>query len=436
MRRRIIASLTSLCVLLMSLGGPLFAAQAGGQEAGQGASQPAGTQPPAALKLIRGDVIKITVDPQHMRFDVELPIQPDGRIYYPVVGEIIAEGKTIPELTDLIKMGLAKELRNYTVTIQLTHVAPRAGGQAVQGQPQGRVTILGAVKQPLVVQNVPENFRLVEAMVQAGGALPNADIRRIVVIHSDLSSVIVDLNTVVGQNFQLQPGDTVRVPELEAVGLVASGLGEVMRPGAQQFKVGATLLDLLQAVGGPTQNADLKNATLKRIGQDQPTPIDMDALWNHGEMSLNLTLVNGDVLVIPRNIVNLVYLLGGVTHPGAFPIRGGEKLLDIIVQGGSPVPNANLNKVTLTRLTQGGGRTTRKLNLKELNKGNTATLASTEVMPGDVVYVPVSKPKKTFTETITPVLTILSLITTLQSLSQISRNTRSSGGGGGGGVGR
>src|SRR5439155_1314974 len=82
------------------------------------------------------------------------------------------------------------------------------------------------------------------------------------------------------------------------------------------------------------------------------------------------------------------------------PIRGGEKLLDILVQGGSPVPNANLNNVTLTRLTQGGGRTTRKLNLKDLNKGSTATVATTDVMPGDVIYIPIAKPKVTLTERI------------------------------------
>ena len=135
MRRRIIASLTSLCVLLLSLGGPAFAFAA--QAGGQGAGQPGGAQPPMPpYKLRPGDQIRITVQPQGGIYNVELPIGPDGRIYYPVVGEVIAAGKTIPELTQILTTGLMKELRNFTVTVQLLRTAdtgpgnpPPPGGQ-------------------------------------------------------------------------------------------------------------------------------------------------------------------------------------------------------------------------------------------------------------------------------------------------------------------
>src|SRR5262249_59494311 len=121
------------------------------------------------------------------------------------------------------------------------------------------------------------------------------------------------------------------------------------------------------------------------------------------------------VLVIPRNVTNLVYLLGGVSHPDAYPIRPGDRILDLLVRGGSPVPNANLSKVMLTRQAPGGGRTARRLDLKELQKSGDSQLARMEVMPGDVIFVPVAKPKQTLSDKLTPIFLMLSLVTQLQS---------------------
>ena len=75
-----------------------------------------------------------------------------------------------------------------------------------------------------------------------------------------------------------------------------------------------------------------------------------------------------------------------------------EKLLDILVQGGSPVLNANLNNVTLSRLTQGGGRATRKLNLKEDvtrwegEGGNVPAVATPSPAPAPSSSVPPGAP--------------------------------------------
>src|SRR5262249_8365051 len=126
MRRRIIASVTSWCLLLLSLGGPLFAAQM--------AEQPA--QP---YRVRPGDRLHIDVIPQ-TQYTRDVVVLPDGRIYFPIVGEVTAAGKTVPELTDIIQRGLAKELRNHTVTIGVEprEVAPGA---------QPRVTLMGEVRQ-------------------------------------------------------------------------------------------------------------------------------------------------------------------------------------------------------------------------------------------------------------------------------------------------
>jgi protein involved in polysaccharide export with SLBB domain len=420
-KRRIIASATSLCLLLLSLGGPLFAAQMG-------------DQPEPPYKLRAGDIIRITVSPQHNGYDVELPILPDGRIYYPEIGEIIAAGKTVTELTALIQTGLAKVLRNHQVTIIPTKIVDRPGGVA-PGQ-AGRIGIMGAVKQPQLFELRPD-LRLTEAILQAGGPTPTADLTHVTVLRG-LTSITVDVTTMEGRLMQLQAGDQIVVPDTEAAVLTASILGEVQRAGPYTLKPGATLLDLMKESNGPTLNADLKNALLRRIGQDAPTPIDMEALWYRGEVSVNQRLVQGDVLVIPRNVSSYVYLLGGVTKPDAYPVHPGERLLDILAKGGSPTQDANLSKVTLTRTTPSGARATRKLNLKKLQRAGDASLLTMEIIPGDVIVVPTQKPKAKATERLAVIATVLGLITSLNSLTTLGQNrnnNRSSGGGGGiGGV--
>src|SRR5262249_16341013 len=188
---------------------------------------------------------------------------------------------------------------------------------------------------------------------------------------------------------------------------------------------------------GPTRDADLSRAVLRRPGEDQPIAIDMDQLWNHGELSLNLRLVQGDVLVVPKNTSNLVYLLGGVTRPDPYPIRPRDPILDILVPGGSPTQDANLAKVTLTRTLPGGGTTTMKLDLKKLKKGGDITVAQSPVEPGDVIVVPTSKPKETGQQRIQTITSLISLLVSLSTLSQITNNNRNNRGGGtGSGVGR
>jgi len=419
MRRRIVASVTSWCLLLLSLGGPLFAAQAG-------AGQPA---PPPPYKLQPGDQVQISVDPQHGPYDRQVVILPDGRIYYPVVGEIVAAGLTVPQLRDALQQGLMKELRNFTVTVIPTIVHPPGG-------PQNRATITGEVRQPSVL-SVQDNTTIIEALQEVGGPTQNADLSRVSILRNDLTTLTVDLNTPAGKRVLLQGGDIIQVPSLEENVLTASALGEVQRPGPVSFKPGATLLDLLKAAGGPTRDADLAHSLLRRPGEEQPIAIDMDQLWTRGELSLNLRLVQGDVLVVPKNTNNVVYLLGGIQHPDAFPIRPGDRLIDILTLGGSPTQDANLSKVTITRTLPGGGTTTKKLDLKKMRKGGDVAVAQMPVEAGDIIVVPTTGKKLTSQERLGMITQVISTFALLANLAQLNRNNRNNNrnNGSGGGIG-
>ena len=64
-----------------------------------------------------------------------------------------------------------------------------------------------------------------------------------------------------------------------------------------------TVLDAVLAVGGLTEYAAGNRARIVRVvgGTEQNIPVRLGALVNSGDMSQNLALKPGDVLVVPES---------------------------------------------------------------------------------------------------------------------------------------
>jgi len=367
-----------------------------------------------------------------------LRVLPDGTINYTDVGIIQAAGKTVTELQEEIQRGLARVLVNHRVFVSVTELPPGGAAQV------GRVAILGAVKQPGVVP-VGQDTRLIEAIAELGGPLPTADLQRVQVTHRDLSVTQADL-TGADQNLILREGDIVAIPEIQSTVLTASILGAVRQPGPYSFIPGLTttsgqavpgglgvvvsaapsLLDLLRAAGGPEPDADLEGATIRRFGQSEPLRVDLNRLWNQGDVSLNLRLVQGDVVVIPKNLAQ-AYILGAVAKPTVMPIRGGERLLDLLIAAGAPNENANLSSVSVSRMGPEGSRTERRVNLKNIGRGGDTAAANMALAPGDIVVVPAQKKQNTAYEQLTLVTSVLGILTSVRSLFPTNNNNNNNG---------
>ena len=78
-------------------------------------------------------------------------------------------------------------------------------------------------------------------------------------------------------------------------------VGEVHTPGLNMLPEKSTVLDLLSAAGGPSTNAWPNRATLVRVvgGKTQTYPVDLSDLLSKGDMTQNMTLQDGDVLMLP-----------------------------------------------------------------------------------------------------------------------------------------
>ena len=79
-------------------------------------------------------------------------------------------------------------------------------------------------------------------------------------------------------------------------------IGEATAPQAVNYAENMTLLDLMIAVGGLTEFADGNDAKLIRVvnGQQREYSVLLDSLIRDGEISANVDILPGDILIIPE----------------------------------------------------------------------------------------------------------------------------------------
>jgi len=79
-------------------------------------------------------------------------------------------------------------------------------------------------------------------------------------------------------------------------------IGEAAEPQAINYTQHMTLLDVMIQVGGLTEFADGNDAVLVRIesGQQKEYTIEIDELLKEGEISANVDMLPGDIIIIPE----------------------------------------------------------------------------------------------------------------------------------------
>jgi polysaccharide export outer membrane protein len=80
-------------------------------------------------------------------------------------------------------------------------------------------------------------------------------------------------------------------------------IGQAARPQALPYRRDMSLMDVLIAVGGVTEFASGNKATIIRNvnGKQHKLPVRLDDLIKDGDISANLAMRPGDVLVIPES---------------------------------------------------------------------------------------------------------------------------------------
>jgi len=140
-----------------------------------------------------------------------------------------------------------------------------------------------------------------------------------------------------------------------------------------------TLFKFLCGLTG-LENTDLRRAYLLRKGERMP--VDFFALFLEGDFSKDVELQSGDILFIPNNERNKIYVLGAVNAPKYIYYRDGVKVLDAILEAGGFNEFASKNDVVIFRKDKERVR----VKAKDLTRGKDLA-QNVPLAPGDYVVV-------------------------------------------------
>ena len=153
-----------------------------------------------------GDEVKVTVW-KHDDLNRVLRIDPAGKVFYPLVGEIAAAGLSAGDLRNIITKGLSGYIKNPQVSVRM---------QAFRSR---KVYVLGEVHQPGVM-SLEDPMHIMDGLLLAGGFTRDADEKKVILVRSypeqiELHTVnVMDLLKKGDSNqlVKLQKGDIIYVP--------------------------------------------------------------------------------------------------------------------------------------------------------------------------------------------------------------------------------
>ena len=157
------------------------------------------------------DVVQVSVW-RNPELGITVPVRPDGKISVPLIGDVMAGGRTPSQVSADIQEKLAAYVRDPQVAVILTDLRSH--------EYLSRVRVTGAVRQPISIP-YRQGMTVLDAVLAAGGvnefAAPDRSslYRR---AEGQTSSYAIRLDKIINRgdlstNFTVAPGDVITVPE-------------------------------------------------------------------------------------------------------------------------------------------------------------------------------------------------------------------------------
>jgi len=301
------------------------------------------------------DVLVITVW-GFPELTTEAAVRPDGKIAVPLAGTLQAAGLSVERLTQDLARAYAETILDPQVTV------------VVKEFRKIQVLVMGQVARPGTYPLAP-GARLLDALSAAGGVTDIADAQQARLLQQGTSPRVVNLQRALEgdpeANLLLLGGETLVVSE-DLANVVSVG-GEVARPGRYRLKGEVRVLDALILAGGLTDRASVSQALITRASGERPA-FDLERLMLSQDMNQNIVLQPGDTLFIPDDTTSRFYVVGDVSHPGVYPLKGHVTVLEAIAIAGGP--------------TQHGIGTAKTVQIVRRNDGSSPDItASTQPWP-------------------------------------------------------
>lgn len=280
---------------------------------------PAGSVPaaPASPEVFTpGDSVRVsmTEDPE-ITFDG--PVSTTGTIPLPFLREFRIAGLTREAAEAALSAALCKELyQKATVSVALTRKAP------------GKVYVYGAIKAPGTVALPAQGEMSIMQLVSEMGGLTSwaAPAKAYIMRQTDGAAAVeripVDLMAVFSDaalttRVPMRSGDILFVPGQDGAAqqVMTSDecqvviVGEVNAPGIVRFAMGEqrTLLRAIFKASGFSKFAKTKAVRLIRYGAEgsrKEETVDVSVIVDDGFLDKDVSLVPGDMIIVPQKLVN------------------------------------------------------------------------------------------------------------------------------------
>lgn len=177
--------------------------------------------------------------------------------------------------------------------------------------------------------------------------------------------------------FIKDPGVVVRITEYRSHKVFV--LGRVAKPGVLHMRNDFSLVEAISTAGGVAPDAYLGGAYVVRDGE--VLLVNFYKLIEQGNMEENIPLVPNDVIYIPDNKEQRIFVLGEVHRQSAIPTRDGLTLLSAIAEAGGFTHDANKGEIIVMRGNLSEPQIMR-INAKRMEFD-----ANIPLQRGDIVYV-------------------------------------------------
>jgi polysaccharide export outer membrane protein len=242
--------------------------------------------------LSPGDEIDIAVFPQK-ELSKRLTIPPDGHIFYPLVGELDVQGKTLKELRKIIVDGLSSYKKSQLVPGDEISIAVYRNDDLNR---QFVIPPEGYIFYPLVGEINVQGKTLKQLRKTIATKLSKYIVK---------PQVQVDLVSTEQPKVVIDP--QVGIAVVSFGGQKIFVLGEVNSPGVFLADGHTGVIEAISNAGGLTLDAEQKSILLIREGGDKPKPelitLNLEKILTDGDFKQNMILQRGDIIYVPRSFI-------------------------------------------------------------------------------------------------------------------------------------
>ncbi|MCX7793587.1 MAG: polysaccharide biosynthesis/export family protein [Thermodesulfovibrionales bacterium] len=243
------------------------------------------------------DILRISVwgNPE---MTAELPVRPDGKISFHLIGDIKVAGRTPMEVKKIIENELSRYIKAPVVSIMVSEinnykvyvVKQRSSSPVEAGTREGSTGVI----------QLKRKTSLLQLLAQVG-SLEDIDFRNSSIIREGKKLIVNLSNLLKGdltQDIILKPGDIILLADNFNNRIKV--MGAVRNPSLLSYKEGLTVVDAILQCGGFTEFAKQNDVVVVRReeGRVKKLSVRVGDIMKNGDLEGDLALMPGDIVIV------------------------------------------------------------------------------------------------------------------------------------------